>query len=260
MPALRIATWNVNSIRARLDHVLTWLADNEPEIACLQETKVEDQLFPRVPFLELGYQVALHGGRALAGVATLTKQKPTEVSMGFHDGEKDPSPRILEVVAHGLRVVNLYVPNGTSVGSDAYIYKLDWLRRLRLQLDATRKPTEPIVVVGDFNIAPEDRDVWNPPGFQGRLQFTEPEKAALRELVAFGFVDCFRMHESAAGHFTWFDYRTNGFLRNEGMRIDHVYATEPLASRCTKVVHDAEPRSWDVPSDHLPVVATFQLD
>ena len=257
--ALRIATWNVNSIRARLDHVLTWLSDNEPEIACLQETKVEDQLFPRVPFLELGYQVTIHGGRAQAGVATLTKDAPTEVLAGFRGGERDASPRVLEVVAHGVRVFNLYVPNGTSVGSDAYAYKLEWLRRLRTQLDATCKPSDPIVIVGDFNIAPEDRDVWNPPAFEGRLQFTEPEKKALRDLVAFGMTDCFRIHEAASGHFTWFDYRTNGFLRNEGMRIDHVYATEPLASRCTKVVHDAEPRSWDAPSDHLPVVASFDL-
>jgi exodeoxyribonuclease-3 len=257
--AVRIATWNVNSIRARLDHVLTWLADNEPEIVCLQETKVEDQLFPRVPFLELGYQVTVHGGRALAGVATVTKQRPTEVRAGFHDGEPDPNPRILEVVVHGVRVFNLYVPNGTAVGSEAYVYKLDWLRRLRQQLDASYSAKDPLVIVGDFNIAPEDRDVWNPPAFAGRLQFTEPEKEVLRELLEFGLVDCFREHESAGGHFTWFDYRTNGFLRNEGMRIDHVYATEPLASRCTKVVHDAEPRSWDVPSDHLPVVATFDL-
>ena len=256
MAALRITTWNVNSIRARLDHVLTYLAENEPDIACLQETKVEDRLFPQVPFLELGYTVTVHGGKALAGVATLTKEKPARVHRGFRDFE-DQHPRILDVTAHGVRVFNLYVPNGTSVGSEAYAYKLQWLQRLRGDLDATATPDDKLVLVGDFNIAPEDRDVWDAARFEGRLQFTLEEKKALEHLKAFGLTDCFRRHENGGGLFTWFDYRTNGFLRNEGMRIDHVYATTKLAEICTSVVHDPEPRNWDVPSDHIPVTATF---
>jgi exodeoxyribonuclease-3 len=252
-----ITTWNVNSVRARIDHVAMVLAEHEPDIVCLQETKVEDNLFPRVPFMELGYTVTRHGSKALAGVATLTKKKPDEVQRGFLDGEPDRHPRVLGVLVDGVRVYNLYCPNGTSIDSDAYQYKLDWFSRLRAELDAHRDPSEPILVVGDFNIVPDDRDIWNPDDYRGRLLMTDREQAALADLKAFGFTDCFRKHESGGGHYSWFDYRTNGFARNEGMRIDHIYATAPLAERCTKVVQDPKPRGWDTPSDHLPVTATF---
>ena len=254
---LRITTWNVNSIRARLDHVCTYLADHEPDIVCLQETKVEDALFPRVPFMELGYNVTMHGSKALAGVATLTKQKPSEVNLGFREGEPDQHARVISVVVDGMRVYNLYCPNGTEVGSEAFSYKLAWYERLRAELDACCQPTEPILVVGDFNVAPDDRDVWDPAYFQGRLQFTPEEKAALQKLVDFGFVDCFRAKCAEGGHYTWFDYRTGGFARNDGMRIDHVFATQPLAQRLQSVAFDKEPRGWEAPSDHLPVTAVF---
>lgn len=250
-------SWNVNSIRARLDHVLTYLYDHAPDVVCLQETKVEDKLFPRVPFMELGYQVHLHGGRALAGVATLTKAKPDEVRAGFAAGEPDRHPRVLVVRVDGVRIYNLYVPNGTELGSDAFSYKLEWLRRLRAELDATLTPSEPLVIVGDFNIAPDARDVYDPERFVGRLLFTDEEHEVLRNLLAFGLEDCFRRHVSEGGHYTWYDYRTNGFEIGEGLRIDHVYATAPMAERCLEVIHDPKPRSWDVPSDHLPVVARF---
>ncbi len=254
---LTVLTWNVNSIRARLDHVLTVLAEHEPDVVCLQETKVEDNLFPRVPFLEFGYTVSIHGSKSQAGVATLTKAKPDAVHAGFREGDKDRHARVLEVSIGGVSIYNLYVPNGTEVGSDAYEYKLRWLARLREQLDACHEPADDVLLVGDFNIAPEARDVWDPPYFEGRLQCTDKEKDALKNLVGFGLHDCFRHHEDAGGKFTWFDYRTGGFTRNEGIRIDHVYATEGLRDRCTSVVHDPEPRGWDVPSDHLPVRATF---
>jgi len=255
---LSIMTWNVNSIRARLDHVLTYLYDNAPDVVCLQETKVEDALFPRVPFMELGYTVHLHGGRALAGVATLTKTKPDEVRAGFATGEADRHPRILVVRVQGVRIYNLYVPNGTELGTDAFEYKLQWLRRLRAELDQTCSPSEPLVIVGDFNIAPDGRDVFDPERFVGRLLFTDEEHAALRNLLEFGLEDCFRRHVSEGGHYTWYDYRTNGFELNEGLRIDHVYATAPMAARCLEVVHDRKPRSWEVPSDHVPVIARFE--
>lgn len=256
--ALRITTWNVNSVRARLDHVGMYLAEHEPDIVCLQETKVEDALFPKVPFLELGYTVSLNGGRALAGVATLTKSKPDEVVAGFRDGPEDKHPRVLNVLVDGVRVYNLYTPNGTMLGSEAYAYKLAWLRRLRAELDAHHTASEPIVVTGDFNIAPEDRDVWDAASLAGKLLFTDEEKQHLAQLQAFGLHDCFRKHEPGGGNYTWFDYRTNGFERNRGLRIDHVYATAPLVERCTKVVHDGAPRGWDTPSDHLPVTAWFE--
>lgn len=255
--SLVITTWNVNSIRARLDHVLTYLADHEPDVLCLQETKVEDRLFPRVPFMELGYEVSLHGGRALCGVATMTKAAPEAVQAGFRAGDPDLAPRVLEVKVEGVRVVNVYAPNGTELGSDAFEYKLAWFRRLRAELDAHASADEPLVIVGDFNVAPDDRDVWDADRFRGRLLFTDAEHEALEHLVAFGLHDCFRLHVAEGGHYTWFDYRTGGYQRGEGMRIDHVYATAPMRDRCRSVEHDLVPRGWDVPSDHVPVTARF---
>lgn len=256
--AFSITTWNVNSVRSRLDHILTYLADQEPDILCLQETKVEDSLFPRVPFLELGYHLTLHGSKGLAGVATLTKSKPQETVRGFREGDPDRQCRILNTVIDGVRVYNVYCPNGTAVGSEAYVYKLAWFRRLRAELDANYGADEPLLVVGDFNVAPEDGDLWAPREAQGHLLVSAPERAALSHLLEFGLVDCFRKHEPRAGHYTWFDYRNNGFFRNEGMRIDHVYATAPLAAKCRAVVHDSAPRGWDTPSDHIPVTGFFE--
>jgi exodeoxyribonuclease III len=253
-----VASWNVNSIRARLDHVLTWLVEREPDVLCLQETKVEDNLFPRVPFLELGYTVTIHGGRALAGVATLSKRAPTEIQLGFRDGAPDRAPRVLETVIDGIRIYNLYAPNGTGVGSDAFAYKLQWYARLREQIAARHRNDEAILVVGDFNVAPDARDVWDAEYFQGRLQFTPEEHAALRELCSFGLDDCFRRFHPEPGHYSWFDYRTNGFARGEGMRIDLALATEVLASRCVSADYDHTPRRWAVPSDHVPLVAAFR--
>ncbi len=255
--ALRFATWNVNSIRARLDHVLTWLSDHEPDVLCLQETKVEDHLFPRVPFLELGYTVTLHGGRALCGVATLSKRKPSEVHMGFREAPPDKQPRLLECVVDGIRLFNLYAPNGTELGSEAFAYKLEWFARLRDQLQARHTPSEPILLMGDFNIAPDDRDVWDPQLLRGRMLFTDEEHAVLARLHEFGLSDCFRRHNNDGGHFTWFDYRTGGFGRNEGLRIDLVLASQGVVERCIAVDHDHTPRKWDVPSDHVPVIVTI---
>ena len=255
---LTITTWNVNSIRARLDHVTEYLAEHEPDIVCLQETKVEDALFPKVPFLELGYQVTIHGGRALCGVATLTKSKPEETNAGFLTDPPDKHPRILNVLVDGVRVYNLYVPNGTSLGSEAFAYKLSWLERLREEIVSNYSPDEDIAVVGDFNIALEDRDVYDPERLRDKMLFTDDEKSRLQALLDFGFTDCFRKHQSEAGHYTWFDYRTQGFERNQGFRIDHIYATASLADRCLEVIHDPKPRGWDVPSDHLPVTGRFR--
>jgi exodeoxyribonuclease III len=256
--SLVLTTWNVNSIRARLDHVLTYLADHEPDVLCLQETKVEDRLFPRVPFMELGYHVTLHGGRALCGVATMTKAEPEAVQAGFREGDPDLAPRVLAVTVQGVRIYNLYVPNGTGLATEAFEYKLAWFRRLRSELDAHASPAEPLLLVGDFNVAPEDRDVWDPERFRGRLLFTDQEHEALQHLVGFGLHDCFRRFVTDGGHYSWFDYRTGGYVRGEGMRIDHVYATAPMLERCRGVEHDLGPRAWDVPSDHVPVTARFE--
>jgi exodeoxyribonuclease-3 len=256
-----LMTWNVNSIRARLDNVLTYLDAQQPDIACLQETKVEDSLFPRVPFMELGYQLALNGSKGYAGVATLIKgQKPAEVQLGFASGAADKHSRVLACTFAGVRVYNLYVPNGTAVGSEHFAYKLEWLARLRDELrerlSANVGANGAIILCGDFNIARDARDVWSVADMQGRTHFTPDEHRALDELESVGLFDCFRKHDDRPGQFTWFDYR-EGDSRKHGLRIDYVYATKPVYDRCTQVVHDGEPREWDNASDHMPVIAKF---
>lgn len=253
---ISLVTWNVNSVRARLDNVLTYLDEHAPDVACLQETKVEDRLFPRVPFLELGYRVSLHGTKGHAGVATLTKVDAEEVTAGFVDGPADQHPRVLSCLVHGIRVYNLYVPNGQSVGSEAYQYKLSWLERLRAEL-LDKRQGESVVLCGDFNIAPTDDDVWDTAAMQGSTHVSPPERDALAKLCDFGLHDCYRRHHDEAGRYTWFDYRANAWAKRHGLRIDLVLASLDLAQRCTAAVHDYEPRDWDTPSDHVPVRVTF---
>lgn len=255
--AFTLMTWNVNSIRARLDNVLAYLDDHQPDVACLQETKVEDALFPKVPFMELGYKVEVHGSKGLAGVATLSKLQPTAVQRGFASGAPDKHARILACTIGGVRIYNLYVPNGTALGTEHFTYKLAWLERLRGELDETCQPTQPLLLCGDFNIARDERDVWSVTALIGHTHFTPEEHRALDGIEGFGLKDCFRKHEQAGGLYTWWDYRDAAMGKMHGMRIDFVYATEPLYQACTKVVHDWEPRDWDLPSDHVPVTATF---
>ncbi len=252
-----LLTWNINGIRARLDGVLTYLAEREPDVVCLQEIKCEEKVFPRVPFMELGYQLQLHGSKGYAGVATLSKQKPGEVIKGFREAPLDSHCRILNTVIGGVRIYNLYVPNGTALGTEAFTYKLQWLERLRQELDASARADEPLLLCGDFNIAPDARDLVDPASMVGCTHFSPEEHAALAKLQAFGLRDCFRKFNEEAGQFTWFDYRAGAFRKNQGMRIDLVYATAPLYERCVEVVHDATPRSGESPSDHIPVLAKF---
>jgi len=254
-----LVTWNVNSIRTRLDHVLTYLANHEPDVMCLQETKVEDTLFPRVPFMELGYTMTLYGGKGLAGVATLSKRKPQRWHRGFREGVSDKQCRLLFTHIDGISIYNMYVPNGTAVGSEAFVYKLEWLRRLRVDLDAHEKREHELLLCGDFNIAPDERDVWSVDAMLGHTHFTEIEHEELAHVLEFGLHDCYRKHHPERGGFTWFDYRMNAFERNEGLRIDHVYASRSLYERSAEVIHDYGPRSWSSPSDHIPVRAVFDL-
>ena len=254
----RLLTWNVNSIRARLDNVLTYLDEHMPEVACLQETKVEDALFPRVPFMELGYRIALNGTKGYAGVATLVRDTdPEDVQLGFAEGPADKHRRILACTYRGVRIYNLYVPNGTALDSEHFQYKLEWLARLRAELGDRFSPDDQVVLCGDFNIARDERDVWSLAAMEGGTHFTPQEHAALDALEGFGLRDCFRKHDQEAGRFTWFDYRAGAWEKKHGLRIDFVYATAPLYQRCSAVLHDWEPRAWDDPSDHVPVTATF---
>ena len=255
---MKIATWNVNSITAREPVVLRWLKEARPDVLCLQETKCIDEKFPRANFEALGYRVESHGQPTYNGVAILSLLPAEDVQRGFPDEEEGSHSRLIAGTVGGVRVVNVYVPNGQSVGTEKYKFKLDWLARLRDYLDEHLWADDEALLCGDFNVAPEDRDVHDPDLWRGRILFSEPEKKAIRHVQEWGFTDAFRMHEPRPGFYSWWDYRAGGFRRNEGLRIDHVWVSEPLAARCKRAWIDREPRGWERPSDHTAVVAEFK--
>jgi exodeoxyribonuclease III len=255
---VKIATWNVNSVTAREPVVLRWLKEARPDVLCLQETKCTDEKFPRANFEALGYRVEEHGQPAYNGVAILSLLPAEDVQRGFPGEEAGSQSRLIAATVGGVRVVNVYVPNGQSVGTEKFKFKLDWLARLRDYLDEHLWADDEALLCGDFNVAPEDRDVHDPDLWRGRILFSEPEKKALRHVGEWGFTDAFRMHEPRPGFYSWWDYRAGGFRRNEGLRIDHVWVSEPLAARCRRAWIDREPRGWERPSDHTPVVAEFK--
>lgn len=253
---MRIATWNVNSLRVRLEHVTKWLERSAPDILALQETKTQDENFPVSDFEQLGYHVAFSGQATYNGVALISRTQPLDVVTelgGFADTER----RVLAATCGPLRIVNLYVPNGQRVDSDKYRYKLDWLAALRAQLGAESAEHRNCAVLGDFNIAPEARDVHDPAVWEGKVLCSDPERAALRAILQLGFVDTYRLFAQPDASFTWWDYRAGAFRRNRGLRIDLVLASRPLSERCTACTIDAEPRRWERPSDHAPVVTEF---
>lgn len=255
---MKIATWNVNSLRVRLPHLLQWLAANQPDIVALQETKVVDEQFPQAELSAAGYHAVFAGQKTYNGVAILSKSPATEVISDIPTLD-DPQRRILAATIQGIRVVNLYVVNGSEVGSEKYAYKLDWLTKVTawLQIQAATYPQ--LVVLGDFNIAPTDADVHNPKTWQGKILCSEPERDALSRIQALGIADCFRLFEQTDKSFSWWDYRGGGFRRNQGLRIDLILASAALAERCERCVIDKEPRTWEQPSDHTPVIAEFKL-
>jgi len=251
---MRLATWNVNSLKVRLPQVAEWLRTHSPDALCLQETKTEDGNFPVSEIETAGYSVLHAGQKTYNGVAILSRI-PTADPVTAIPGFDDPQKRVLAATLGNLRVINLYVPNGESVESDKYRYKLAWLAALKTWLgdELARHPR--LAVVGDFNIAPEDRDVHDPKLWGGRVLFSEPERAAFRELLGLGFRDAFRLFDQPEKSFTWWDYRMNAFRRNMGLRIDHILLSQPLASACTGCAIDREARKAERPSDHAPVVA-----
>lgn len=255
---MKIATWNVNSIIARLSHVLRWLDEARPDVLCLQETKCVDERFPRERLIELGYHVETFGERAYNGVAILSRFPCADVQRGFPEDESSGHARLIAGTLGGIRIINVYVPNGQEVGSEKYRFKLDWMQRLRRFLDEHHRPDENLLLCGDFNVAPEDRDVHDPNLWRGRILFSEPEREALAKLREWGLVDAFRLHVQDGGYFTWWDYRAGAFRRNAGLRIDHIWISRPLAERCTAAWIDRAPRSWERPSDHVPVIAEFR--
>ncbi len=251
---MKIATWNVNSLKVRLPHLLDWLNQTRADVVCLQETKTEDANFPRAEIEAAGYHVAFAGQKTYNGVAILSRQPLQEVQVGI-PGLADEQKRVLAASVGSLRVINLYVPNGQSVDSDKYQYKLNWLEALAdwLQAELARHPE--LAVLGDFNIAPEDRDVYDPIAWQGQVLCSEPERAHFRALLELGLKDGFRLFEQPEKSYSWWDYRQGAFRRNLGLRIDHILLSQPLAERCTACTIDTAPRRLERPSDHAPVVA-----
>ncbi|MEK8090249.1 exodeoxyribonuclease III [Thermithiobacillus plumbiphilus] len=252
---MKIATWNVNSLKVRLPQVLDWLAAQQPDVLCLQETKLTDAQFPRAEIEAAGYQVVFSGQPAYNGVAILARAPMTELERDLL--ADDPQKRLLAATINGVRVVNVYVPNGQAVGSEKYAYKLAWLTALRDYLADALKQHEKLVLLGDFNIAPEDRDVHDPEGLAGQVLLSEAERAAFRELTALGLCDVFRLHHQEGGLYSWWDYRAFMFRRKLGIRIDLILASPMLAGSCSSCEVDVAPRRLERPSDHAPVWAEF---
>lgn len=246
-----LASWNVNSIKARLTRLIAWLEKTQPDVVCLQEIKVQDQEFPALELQTLGYRAAVFGQKTYNGVAILARSEPTEVHRGL---EGDDQARLISATVGGIRVLSAYFPNGQNVGSDKWVYKLDWIRRLTAHLAATYDPGEPLVLCGDFNVAPEDRDVAVPDQWRASVLCHEDGRQALRALAAWGWVDAIRLHHDGPGPYSWWDYRMLAFPKGNGLRIDHVFLTRPLAERCTRAWVDREQRKGKLPSDHAPVL------
>jgi exodeoxyribonuclease-3 len=254
---VQLATWNVNSVRARHDRLLAFLERHAPDVVCLQETKVVAEQFPVAALAEAGYASQVVGQKTYNGVAILSREAPSDSARAFGDGGDDSEARFLAVRVGGIRVASVYVPNGRSVGHDHYVYKLEWLARLRRWLEKHADPAEPLAVLGDFNVAPADADVHDPDAWQGQVLCSEPERQAYRELLSWGLHDSFRELRPDDVAYTWWDYRQLGFPKNRGLRIDHVLMTAPLLARCREVRVDREERKGKSPSDHAPVIATL---
>ena len=254
---LTVATWNINSIRMRMPRLVHWLKDIAPSVVCLQETKVVDEDFPGRPLEEIGYQCLVRGQKTYNGVAILTRLPATDVIRSLSVDTPDEESRFLAATVAGVRIVNIYAPNGQDVGTPKYQYKLEWYHRLRGFLDR-QDPGSELLLCGDFNVAPEDRDVWDPEKWRGSILFSEPEKSAFRTVVDWGFKDSLRIHHPEGGLYTWWDYRAGAFHRGWGLRIDHILVSLPLARRCVAVEICREERKGEKPSDHAPVIASFQ--
>jgi exodeoxyribonuclease-3 len=253
---MKLAAWNVNSLKVRLPHLTDWLAKARPDIVCLQELKLEDSRFPRAELEAAGYQAAVSGQKTYNGVAILARAGLSEVSMGI-PGFADEQKRVIAATVNGVRAVCVYCPNGQAIGSEKYDYKLRWFAALKEYLAAEMARHPRLAVAGDFNVAPEDRDVHDPKAWEGQVHVSEPERAAWRALLAPGLRDSFRLFEQPDKTYSWWDYRMMGFRRNAGLRIDHILVSAELARRCTGSTVDKEPRKLERPSDHAPVIAEF---
>lgn len=255
-PALKLATWNVNSLKVRLPHLFDWTAAAQPDVVCLQETKVEDAAFPRAELEAAGWQVAFAGQKTYNGVAILSRTPIADVAEGI-PGLDDPQKRVLRATIDGLRVICIYVPNGQAIDSDKYPYKLGWLAALTRLVEAELAAHPQLALLGDYNIAPTDADVHDPAAWAGQVLCSEPERLAFRRLIETGLVDSFRAFPQPDRPWTWWDYRMQAFRRKQGLRIDHILLSAAAMARCAACTIDAAPRAWERPSDHAPVIATL---
>jgi len=253
---MKVVSFNVNSLRARLTVVLAWLAEYQPDVLCVQETKVQDVDFPTDAFEGSGYKYVFKGQKSYNGVAIFSKSEIINVEFGFDDEPKDEA-RLIKAEINGIVIVNTYVPQGYLPESEKFEYKLDWFNRLLTYFDKNFKPCDAVLWVGDFNVAPEAIDVYDPAALSGHVCFHPDAHKALNAVMQWGFVDVFRMHCREASQYTFWDYRLNSFKRNLGWRLDHIMATEPLAKKSSACYIDKEPRLAERPSDHTPIVAEF---
>jgi exodeoxyribonuclease-3 len=255
---MKIATWNVNSLKVRLPHVIDWLATSQVDVLCLQETKMEDKVFPHAELEAAGYHAAHNGQKTYNGVAILARGKLEDICYDIADFA-DAQKRVIAATVNGLRVVCAYMPNGQEVGSEKYEYKLRWLAALAGYLRDELQRFPQLALLGDYNIAPEDRDVHDPVAWKDKILCSEPERAAFRRFVDLGLDDAFRLFEQPPKLYSWWDYRQMGFRLNRGLRIDHILLSKPLAAGCQACIIDKAPRKLERPSDHAPVMATFDL-
>lgn len=253
---MKIATWNVNSLKIRLPQVLQWLGENPVDVLCIQETKLTDDKFPLAEINAAGYQAVFSGQKTYNGVAILSRHPIADVVRN-NPRHADEQQRIIAATIEGMRIVCAYVPNGQAVDSDKYKYKMAWLASLREWLEEEMRTHEQFAILGDYNIAPEDRDVHDPVAWAGQIHCSDQERSALQALCALGLSDSFRMFEQPEKSYSWWDYRQLAFRRNCGLRIDHILLSAALARRCTACAIDRVPRKWEQPSDHAPVVATL---
>ncbi len=255
---MRIATWNVNSVRARLPRFLPWLREAAPDVVCLQETKCRDSEFPREEIEDLGYAVEAYGQKTYNGVAILSRLPIEDVVRGLPGDGDDDERRVIGATVSGCMILCLYVVNGRAVGTERYEHKLEWLDRVRDLVQESYPMEERVILCGDFNITFDDRDVWDPERWRERILCSTPERAALARLTDCGLSDALRKFTDETGIYTWWDYRTRGFGRNQGLRIDHFLMSPPALEACVGVEVDLAARGGEKPSDHAPVIATLQ--
>jgi len=255
---MKLATWNVNSLKVRLPQVIDWLETNRPDMLCLQETKLLDENFPQSEIASIGYQSIFIGQKTYNGVAILSKQKGSEIVTTIPSFD-DEQRRVIAATYEDIRVISIYVPNGDNVESSKYEYKLRWLLALNRWLQQELKNHKKLVLMGDFNIAPEDRDVYDPRMWEGKVLCSEPERMAFNELLNLGFTDSFRLFEQPEKSYTWWDYRMMAFRLNRGLRIDHILLNNELARACTACVVDKATRKLERPSDHAPVMVELSM-